>query len=197
MLALLGEPVCLGCARPWQSASFCAACQSALVRGGVRGDLMCGFLYTGPLQRAILRWKEHGKEQHGGPLGGLFAARAKMLVATPLDFIVPVPPAFWRTLRRGFHPPDVLAQAAARALGVEVLKRALVRTDSARQMGRDRRSRARALIDKGRAIDRVTGKHVLVVDDVMTTGATARAAMSVIAAARPASVRFLALAAVP
>lgn len=149
---------------------------------------MCKYLYTGPLRTAILAWKEGHKDTHGPVLAELFAADAPHA-----DVIVPIPPAFWRTLMRGFHPPDVLAGSLKTPIETHALRRA----DPARQMGRDKRARTRPLLAAGRSLAALAGKHVLVVDDVVTTGATAEAAIALVRSAKPLSVRFLALAAVP
>ncbi len=151
---------------------------------------MCEFLYIGELRAAVLRWKEGRREDLGVPLSQLFAANARR---DDIDVVVPVAGAFWRTFLRGFHPPLVLASG----LGLPVLERALRRVDSTRQMGRDKRGRDRELFAPGRQFSGLSGKRVLIVDDVVTTGATARAALNVVQKGQPASVRFLALCAVP
>ena len=151
---------------------------------------MCEFLYTGELRAAVLRWKEGRREDLSLPLAQLFAAHARV---NDIDVIVPVARAFWRTVWRGFHPPLVLA----RGLGLPVVEHGLERIDTTRQMGRDKRARDRQLFAPGREFMKLQGKRVLIVDDVVTTGATARAALSVVQKAQPSSARFLALCAVP
>lgn len=196
LLSLLGEPRCIGCNVAGR-AGFCDRCLRDLQPGQTRGHITYAFQYTGPMQKAILRWKEGGRERHGPLLAALLAERAQALVTPPVDLVVPVPPAFWRTLARGFHPPNVLGRAVAERLGARFVPKALKRVDQARQMGRDRKARTRELLTSGRDVSQVEDKHVLIVDDVVTTGATARDAMFVVSALRPKTVRFLALAAVP
>jgi predicted amidophosphoribosyltransferase len=191
MLSLLGDPRCLGCRAV--ARGFCAACRAELIPAAQSRGLMCAFLYTDLLRSAVLRWKEGGRDDFGPHLAALFAARVHLRA----DAIVPIPPAFWRTLRRGFHPPRVLAEAIAQDVRAPVVSRALRRVDAARQMGRDRAGRARTLFAPGRALSTLTGKRVLIVDDVVTTGATARQAIAVVETARPAAIAFIALAAVP
>jgi predicted amidophosphoribosyltransferase len=129
----------------------------------------------------------------------LIAAAAPKLAArfARVDVVVPIPPAFWRTLWRGFHPPDAWAKAAAHALDAACAARALRRIDSTRQMGASREARQkRKLFALTAAASALRGKHVLVVDDVTTSGATMRAAAAMLSACEPASLSFAALAAV-
>lgn len=119
---------------------------------------------------------------------GRVAAAARPLVeglaeavrahGVPGDLVVPVPLAVGRRLRRGFDQAAVLAAGLGRRLGVEVDVRALCRVRATPPQARRRgRVRASGLGGAFRArSSRVRGRCVLLVDDVLTSGATARAA---------------------
>ena len=115
------------------------------------------------------------------------------------DLIVPVPLYPSRLWWRRFNQSAMLALAVGRLTGVEVdcfvLKR-VKRTASQVGLSADQRRRNVAgafKVDKARA-GRIRGKQVVVIDDVITTGATAEACARALKRARAARVDVLALA---
>jgi predicted amidophosphoribosyltransferase len=104
-----------------------------------------------------------------------------------------VPLHRWRLWRRGFNQAALLARDLARfgkgEAGLDVLVRHK-RTPSLGGLGRDAREQVLAgafRLNPARAA-RLTGRHVVLVDDVLTSGATSRACIAAIAAAGPASI---------
>jgi len=88
-----------------------------------------------------------------------------------IDAIVPVPVPAFRKMRRGFDQSLQLAEGVSGVLGVPVV-RALVRLDGREQAGRSGHERRRLRMDAFGLCATSPPKRVLVVDDVLTTGAT-------------------------
>lgn len=146
------------------------------------------FLYDGPLARAIRGMKFSGWHAVGPHLAGGMAEVAADLL--PADAVTWVPLSRRRRARRGFDQAEVLARAAAPRLGVpprSLLVRVRDTRAQARKTGPERR---RALRDAFAARGPVEG-HVLLIDDVLTTGATASACAGALRRAGAARVDLL------
>jgi len=140
--------------------------------------------YAGPRREAIVAVKEHGRADLIAPLADALSAGLHRLlvwgvVDTPLT-VVPAPTRRSAARRRGGDPVTRIARAAAaRQTGVEVVQalrlRALVR-DSVGLSGADRQ---RNIAGHVRIIKPIAGA-VLVVDDIVTTGATAAESVRVL-----------------
>ena len=115
------------------------------------------------------------------------------------DVIVPVPLTRWRLLGRRFNQAAILADEIAREMGVRMEPLALLRTRRTRpQVGLTRAQRRKNVsgafgVAPGYA-DGISGAKVVLVDDVITTGATARACARALKRAGAARVDVLALA---
>lgn len=190
-LEFLGPPWCATCCQPFAidrgEDARCAACLENPPRhAGARAAVAYG-----PVARTLaLRLK------YGGRLA--FATTAAGLMARHLpddaSLLVPVPLHRWRLWGRGFNQAGLIADALSRASGIArdpmLLKRAR-RTPALRGMGpRQRREAVRAAFAVA-APDRVKGRHVVLVDDVYTSGATADACTRVLLKSGAAKVTVL------
>ena len=187
-------PVCRACLKspePLAADYFCIACrtpfqnqyaldedgQCRLCRAGLRGfDFAYSFgAYEGTLRDLIHLYKYARMQPLAGPLSDLMAA------ALPrdqrFDAVVPVPLHWWRQWQRGFNQSELLARPLARRCGIPVL-RALRRGRATRVQAGLAGSRRRQNVTGAfhvRRPERVRGLRILLIDDVMTTGATASA----------------------
>ncbi len=112
----------------------------------------------------------------------------------PESLLVPVPLHRWRLWKRGFNQAALLAQATARRSGARVAVDALVRvraTTTSRGMGRRQRAaNVRAAFRVARP-EQVRGQDIVLIDDVLTTGATVEACARMLLRAGATRVRVL------
>jgi len=218
--AVCGEPVdrprslCLRC---WSALGFvtrplCAICGDPF-ETAPPGEPVCGDCLAAPppwgRARSALRYDDasrplvlgfkHGDRLHLAPLlaGWMQAAGAELLADA--DVIVPVPLHRWRLIARRYNQAAVLAHALGRTTGIAVSDRALVRvrrTPSQGQLTRTQRARnvqGAFRVDAPRCVE-IVGRRVLLVDDVLTSGATAGACTRVLLQAGAEAVDLLTLA---
>jgi len=193
--SLLSPPRCAACGeRARMQHVFCARCAASVVRA--RGH-DAPFLYGGAIAQAIVRFKYGPEPPLARPLGELLRHGVPLLGAFAPDLVVPVPLHGTRLVERGFNQAALLAAPIARDLRASLAPRALVRTrDTPQQSALDRRRR---LVNVRRAFAvrdarLISGKRVLLVDDVRTTGATLSACEEALRAAGAREVRGLVLA---
>jgi ComF family protein len=152
--------------------------------------------YGGALQRLILRFKREFVLDHF--LGGLLADAVRgRLDPRNVDYWVPIPSHWWRRLRRGYQPTQLLARAVAREAGPRVAP-ILVATRNVppfhhRMSATERVEAISGAFRVTRACG-VAGKRICLIDDVTTTGATLAEARRVLRRAGAVSVAAAGLA---
>lgn len=178
-LSFEGEPLCPRCGVPCGPPGIGARgtrCGRCRTQEPVFAEVRAFGHYDGALKAAVVRLK-NGEPALAKPLGQL-VARAAALGERP-DVLAPVPVFGERLRERGFNQSAFLAREASHLLGVPVEHGALARiTGGAKQTaaGRDARiANVRGAFVATRAAARVRGKWVLLIDDVVTTGATGEA----------------------
>jgi ComF family protein len=186
LLALLRGP-CVACGAP-RSSPLCEAClEESFVGPRVHCDQLEDghvFLFAGayharpgiglsPLGRALRAFKDRGDRLAGRALARLLAARCTqdLLFA---DAVVAVPSDASHTRARGFAPASWLARAVSRTSGLPLISGLVLRKPGHPPQrgldGADRRLNASRAFELGPS--RVPGYTLLLVDDVVTTGAT-------------------------
>ncbi|MFN7003022.1 MAG: ComF family protein [Roseinatronobacter sp.] len=155
-------------------------------------------LYGDKSRQILLGLKYHDRLDHARPAARWLARQARPLLQPDL-LIAPIPLHWMRFVKRRYNQAAVLSAALARELGLEHCPDLLIRTrHTGTQDGRGRMGRfanvADAFAAHARQGARIAGRHILLVDDVMTAGATFSAATEVCLAMGAASVRVIALA---
>lgn len=159
--------------------------------------------FTGPVRAAIHALKYEGVRDLAGPLGGAMAARWRA-AGRGGEALVPVPVHGDRLRERGYDQAALLATVVGRALALPVLpavarsrathaQHALGRAERARNVGRQFHVPAR-FTGAGRLAESVQGRWLVLVDDVVTTGATLSASAWALLDAGAAAVSALTLA---
>jgi len=189
---------CLVCGEPGVGDDLCGLCRTALpwnrqacLRCGLplpQAEPACGeclknpppfavsraaLVYAFPLDRLLLRFKFHGDLAAGRLLSQLFCEGAR--VDELPQALLPVPLHASRLRERGYDQALELAKAIARKTGVPLHRHALRRVrGTARQSELGLAARQRNLRGAFAVANDSLPKHVALIDDVMTTGATLR-----------------------
>ena len=197
---------CLAEPRPLDAEYFCSQCRTpfrnaapldeqgrcTLCRRGLRGfDAAYSFgAYEETLRELIHLFKYSRVRPLARPLGAMMAS------AVPgdqsFDVVAPVPLHWRRRLERGFNQSELLARAVARRYGLKVTPAVRRRRSTSAQAGLSnarRRSNVTGAFRVARP-EAVAGRRVLLVDDVLTTGATAAACAT---ALKRAGARYVAV----
>lgn len=188
--------VCPACGRWLGKSVLCGECSNS-ERWYTKGSF--GFYYEGRLRDAIHAFKFNGNKKTGRQLVRLVMDKIVSL-SGEFDCIVPVPVSEKRLRERGFNQSFIISEEIAGTTGCELLYRALVKRTGGRDQftlsRKERRKNVKGLFvvaDKAS----VKGRRILLVDDLFTTGYTAREAARTLKAAGSGDVLFFALARTP
>lgn len=154
-------------------------------------------IYEDALRRAVLRMKSSGHEPLAAAIAQLFwLQHGRRLAALGCDVVVPVPRHWYRRMRRGPSSPETLAAVLARRLERRPSNGVVLRRNVRPQSGlspQERRRNVRGAFGLRRGYD-YDGAQVLLVDDVLTTGATCNEVSRVLRQAGAARVSVAVLA---
>lgn len=199
-LHLVSPPVCnrLGIPLPGYEGEGPHISMQALANPPVFSRARAAAHYSGIIRRLIVRFKFEDKHEPL-PLFIKLMREAGQELLSDADLMVPVPLHRLRLLQRRFNQSALLARGLSRASGVPAAVMALKRTKrTSAQVGLSQEARqenvAGAFGVTGNWRRALQGKKVLLIDDVITTGATANACASALLDAGASRVDFLAIA---
>jgi len=199
LLDLIVPQRCAGCAAPATAwCSWCARWLGAPVPVS-RPGLSAAYAladYRGPPRRAVLAYKERGRRELAVPLGGALAAALPSIRAGPV-VLVPAPsrPAAARS-RGGQHMTTVARRCAALLPDARVVPALRLDGRAADSVGLDAEARAANLLGRLRPNPRHRPPAeipAVVLDDVITTGATATACVAALESINVPVIAVLAL----
>ena len=188
-------PVCPYCGRPDGVLTTCARCDSA-----THLKLYFWGFYDAELQTCILQFKFHKARALGLRLVDMaMHSMADSLTSQRYDLIIPVPLHKSRVREREYNQSEVLSERLAISLNIDHQPGALVRHKHTRQQAKleeqERWTNVRdafELCDEHRHL--ISGKRILLVDDIVTTGATIYEASRPLLAAEATAVDIFSLA---
>ncbi|MFZ1990750.1 MAG: ComF family protein [Alphaproteobacteria bacterium] len=201
----IAPPFCRSCGVPLPSASG--------ISGLAHVDLSCGRCLTEPpvftrarsvfvyddVARRLVHDLKYGDRLEGRASFGAWLARAGGDCATQADFIIPVPLHYIRLVRRRYNQAVVLAKALSqstrRPLAVDALRRVRPTKSQTGLSADARASNMRGAFQvRKNWVGRIKGAQIVLVDDVMTTGATVNACARALKRAGAADITVLTLA---
>jgi ComF family protein len=206
-LHLLTPPFCTRCGVPFLHAGQAAGqgaaalCPTCLAHPPAFAAARAALRYDEGAKRLLLPFKHGDRTDLAGPLAAQMA-RAGAALLQRAEVIAPVPLHWRRLLARRYNQAALLAQRLATMSGKPCIPDLLRRVRPTPPLGERGAAERAALLDgafmlRPAAAPRIAGRRVLLVDDVMTSGATADGCALVLLAAGAAAVEVLAAARVP
>lgn len=168
--------LCLRCGAEWPSDVEIHECASCVNYATVYERICCAYRYSFPVDAMVQQLKYQRKLSFGRLLGSLLAEKVAASVQSEElpDVVVPVPVHKNRYATRGFNQAEIIAQWCARSLNVPMKASWVSReVDTEALSAQNRAQRSLHIRGAFRANEKLAGRRVAIVDDVLTTGATA------------------------
>jgi len=206
LMALLFPPKCVLCRKvlPDDQTDLCHSCRAdapVFSKGKFKLSFIARWTavwyYKDNVRSSILRYKFHNARSYADIYGRFLAMKLQTSRMDDYDILTWVPVGFLRRLRRGYDQVELLAKTVAAETGrqaVPTLKK--VRNTPPQSHIRDAAKRRANVLNAYRvtAADAVRSKRVLLLDDILTTGATASECAKMLMTAGAQEVTFAAIA---
>ncbi|MCP1241223.1 double zinc ribbon domain-containing protein [Acetobacter lambici] len=197
-------PFCKACAVPQVSAGMLGAdglCPACERHHSAWGQARAAFVYESVARELILKLKYADQTDNAAFLAQQMVRVGRDILVDDA-LVVPVPVHRWRLFRRRYNQAALLAHAVAKLAGLRCLPDALVRVRSTVPLASfSRQARwdevAQAIMLRSSCGPRVRGRDIVVVDDLLTTGATAAACTNALLQGGARSVSLLVAGVVP
>jgi len=195
----ISDPMCDACGLPFEyDIGADALCGECLQNHPPYKKARAALTYNEHSSKLITRFKYADQTSLAKIYGDWLASAGKDLL-TNTDIIIPVPLHYFRFVHRRYNQSALLAQALAKKTGIKHLPTALKRERNTKQQtGLTRRQRAtnvkNAFSINTRYTAKIKNKNILLIDDVLTTGATLTQCTKALLKAGAASVNVLTLA---
>jgi ComF family protein len=192
-LPVLQGPLCPHCGQPQSSGILCPSCAA---KPSAMSSIRSTFRFEGAVRQAIHELKYRNLRAIAPTLATYLVAHLSQGTDVH-DVVVPVPLHPQRMRLRGYNQAELLAREIGTAQGLLVSACSLRRTRAGASQARtsDMRERQRNVVDAFTCTDAsISGKRILLIDDVCTTGATLEACAAALRAAGASDVSGLTVA---
>ena len=194
-IEFISDPSCIQCGLPLPASPIEEEikCYDCLKNNHIFTESKSVFVYEAHSKKMILSLK-HSYKFHYAPLLGKWMAESGKSLIEKSDVLIPIPLHWSRLLKRGFNQAALLAHHVGRAAKKPVLYNVLKRAKKTpTQDGLSRAERQKNMNDVFAVKEKnvILNKNIMLIDDVMTTGATLDAAAQILVKNGAASVRTL------
>lgn len=218
LLQLFYPSICVGCGdvKAKNEVTICSRCLANLPinepksyllthKNKYLGRLDLTFFYSflqfrksGIAQSLLHQIKYKGKKEIAYYLGNLCGEKLKNAeIVLDFDVLIPIPLHQTKLKRRGYNQSEVFAKGLSEIIGINLETEALIKnkvTQTQTSFNQEQRiSNVKSSFEVMNP-ERIFGKNIVIVDDVITTGSTIEAAYEVLIAAKPKSISIILLA---
>ena len=168
------EPVCKKCGKPLRDErqEYCYDC-NRVDRTFVQGKAL--WIYEGIVKQSIYRFKYHNRQEYAHYYGKELAKKYEQwMERCRIEALVPIPLSKKRLRQRGFNQAECVARELGRRTGIPVYKDLLIRvrdTRAQKELNEQERKNNLKRAFKTEA-NKVQLNHILLIDDIYTTGST-------------------------